>query len=83
MSYVHRQSSNLQTKRLERAEPQNLLPNCPYTHSKCIRYNPLKQRGICQNHANSNAKSVRCTALPFFVSDGWHVAVLKGGRLHV
>ena len=62
---------------------QNSVPNCPYTHSKCVRYNPYKQRGICQNHGNKNAKSIRCPSLPYFISNGWRIAVLKGGRLHV
>jgi hypothetical protein len=64
-------------------EPQYQIPKCPYTRLKCVRFNPVEKRGVCQNHANSNAKSIRCSSLPSFVADGWHFAVLKGGRLHV
>ena len=89
MSYTGKEISQLQESKtsiskLERADSREQIPNCPYTRSKCIRYNSRKKRGICQNHANSNAKSVRCSALPSFITDGcWHLAVLKGGRLYV
>ena len=83
MAYTGKEKSNLQYKEFERADAQNSVPNCPYTHSKCVRYNPYKQRGICQNHGNKNAKSIRCPSLPYFISNGWRIAVLKGGRLHV
>lgn len=81
--YTVQDKSKLLSNGLEKSDAQDQIPYCPYTHIKCVRYNPLKQRGVCQNHANSNAKSERCIALPYFISDGWHVAVLKGGRLHV
>jgi hypothetical protein len=88
MSYTGKEISKLQTAytsidKLEGADSQEQAPNCPYTRLKCIRYNPSKKQGVCQNHANTYVKSVRCTSLPAFVSDGWHLAVLKGGRLHV
>ena len=84
MGCTGKEISRLQSKiKLKRSDSQEQIPNCPYTRSKCVRYNPLKKCGICQNHANSNAKSVRCNSLPSFVVDGWHVSVLKGGRLHV
>jgi hypothetical protein len=84
MGYTDSEISKLQSKiKLEGAISQEQIPNCPYTRSKCVRYNSLKKCGICQSHANSNAKSIRCSSLPSFVVDGWHVAILKGGRLCV
>jgi hypothetical protein len=77
------QESNISISKLERADSQDQIPNCPYTRLECIRYNPVKKHGTCQNHANTYAKSVRCSSLPSWVSNGWHLAVLKGGRLHV
>ena len=64
-------------------EPKSHVPSCPYTHLECVRFNPVKKCGVCQNHANKNAKSIRCSFLPTFVKDGWHLAILKGERLHV
>jgi hypothetical protein len=86
MAYTGKQTSNSQSsiqKSLERTVSQEQTPNCPYTRSKCVNYNPLKKRGNCQSHGNSHSKSVRCTSLPYFVPDGWKVAILKGGRLYV
>jgi hypothetical protein len=67
----------------DKAELSSKIPNCPYTHESCTRYDPVLKYGVCQTHANRHHKSVRCRWLPSWVSDGWHLAVLRGGRLYV
>lgn len=52
-------------------------------HSSCIRFDAVKQQGICQNRGSYRVKSVRCSWLPSWVSDRPHVAVLRGGHLYV
>lgn len=58
-------------------------PNCPYRHIKCVNYNSFSKQGVCQTHGNRYSKSIRCCLLPSWVKDGYHLAVLNGGHLHV
>jgi hypothetical protein len=59
------------------------VPNCPYMHLPCIKYNSVFKNGVCQSHGNGCSKSVRCGWLPSWVSNGHRLAVLRGGHLRV
>lgn len=59
------------------------VPLCPYNRLECVNYNLVFEHGVCQTHTNRHHKSVRCSRLPSWVPNGWHLAKMQGGRLHV
>jgi hypothetical protein len=75
MSNTNEKSLNLQSN------PK--VPLCPYKHVECIKYNLFLEYGVCQTHTNRHHKSIRCCWLPSWVPNGWHLAKMRGGRLHV
>ncbi len=88
MSNIHKESLTNQLSKdsigqFDKVELSSKIPNCPYKHESCTKYDPVLKQGVCQTHANRHHKSVRCRWLPSWVSDGWHLAVLQGGHLHV
>jgi hypothetical protein len=59
------------------------IPICDFSRDKCIKYDFVLKYALCQTHANKYRESVRCRWLPPCFPKGRHVAVLRGGRLHV
>lgn len=59
------------------------VPPCPYSLKTCENFDTVLQRGVCQSHGNRYSKSIRCSSLPRWVKDGFHIAVLRGGHLCV
>lgn len=59
------------------AEKRCSFPACPYMQLRCLKYNPILKYAVCVSQCG------RCCWLPSWVSDGYHVAKLRGGRLYV
>lgn len=52
-------------------------PDCPYFCLPCRNFYVNLASAVCCEG------DFRCSWLPSWVSDGYHLAVLRGGRLHV
>ena len=59
------------------------VPNCPYTRLKCIKYDSVLERAVCQSKGNQYSKVIRCCLLPLWIPNGFHLVILRGGRLYV
>ena len=49
----------------------------------CLNYDFGLKHGVCQSHVNRHSKGFRCGWLPYWVSNEHHLAILRGGQLHV
>ena len=74
---IHQEVKPLKTQRIIQ------IPNCPYNRKGCINYNSVLGRAVCQSKGNKYQRIIRCESLPFWIPNGLHIAVLRGGRLHV
>jgi len=70
-------------QKMEKTIETQKIPDCPYRRQGCINYNPVFERAVCQSKGNKYSRIIRCELLPFWIPNGLHIAVLKGGRLHV
>lgn len=75
--------SHMSQTRVREIRFGNCSPICPYMHMLCLNYNSVKKQAVCQGKGNQHQKGARCSWVPSFVSNGYHVAVLRGGFLRV
>lgn len=57
------------------------VPICPFMFLACVKYDLALKCGNCQIFVDGFF--IRCSWVPSWAPDGFQVAALKGGYLHV